>query len=293
MSVFVAVVDASGFASAARKLGLSPPVVTRAVAELENQIGARLLIRTTRMLRVTEAGARYVVDCRRILLTLAEADKAIGGTNRHPKGTLLLAAPALFGSCFLTAIVSEYLHCYKEVSVGCMFLDRVINFVDEGVDIAVRIGELTDSSMQAIQVGRIRQLICAAPAYLARQGIPTSPDDLSEHSIVSANGVSSTLEWSFREAGKNRTVKLKARMATTTNDSAIVAAEAGLGLTRLMSYQAADQLRSGLLKAVLMEFEPEVLPLNLLHREGRMASANVRAFMDLAIERLRNHPALH
>jgi DNA-binding transcriptional LysR family regulator len=292
ISVFVAVVDANGFAGAARNLGVSPPAVTRAIAELENQLGVRLLIRTTRVVRVTEAGARYVEDCRRILLTLAEADEAIGGMHGHPKGKLILTAPVLFGSRFVTAIVSEYLQRYQDVSVSCMFLDRLVNMMDEGVDIAVRIGELPDSSMQAIQVGKIRRLICASPAYLERYGIPTSPDDLSEHSIISASGASTAIEWRLREAGKMRTIKLNARMATTTNDSAIVAAAAGLGLTRLMSYQAADQLRSGLLKTVLVEFEPEALPLNLLHREGRMASPKARAFLDLAIERMRNDPAL-
>jgi DNA-binding transcriptional LysR family regulator len=293
ISVFVAVVDAGGFAGASRKLDISPPAVTRAIAELETQLGVRLLTRTTRVVRVTEPGARYVEDCRRILANLVEADEAISGMHGHPSGKLTLTAPVMFGSKFITNIVSEYIQLYENVSVSCLFLDRLVNLMDEGVDIAVRIGELPDSSMQAVRVGKIRRIICGSPQYLDKFGIPQTPDDLESHAIISAGGVSTNVDWRLREDGKVRNIKLNARLSTTTNDSAIVAAEAGLGLTRLMSYQAADHLKDGRLKTVLVDYEPEALPLNLLHREGRLASPKARTFLDLAIERLRKDPALN
>jgi DNA-binding transcriptional LysR family regulator len=292
INVFVAVVDTNGFAGAARKLGISPPAVTRAINELESHLGARLLTRTTRVVRVTESGARYVEDCRHILAQLAEANESVGGMHSEPSGRLTLTAPVLFGAKHVTPIVTEYLRRYRGVNASCWFLDRVVNMMDEGVDIAVRIGELPDSSMQAVRVGRVRRVICAAPSYLKQYGIPQIPDDLAAHCIVCATAVTPFPEWQMVENGVPRVVKLQARMTTTSNDSAVAAAVSGFGLTRLMSYQVADHLRDGQLKIVLSEFEPAVLPVHLVHREGRHASQKARAFLDLAIERLRANPAL-
>lgn len=293
MNVFVAVVDTNGFAGAARKLGISPPAVTRAINELERNLGVRLLARTTRVVLVTEAGARYAEDCRRILADLMEADQSASGTLGSPSGRLSVTAPVLFGAKFVIPIVTEYLERYPEVSAACSLLDRVVNMMDEGVDVAVRIGELPDSSLQAIRVGRVRRVICAAPSYLAEHGIPQIPDDLAAHTIISASAVTPTPEWRMMENGKPRIVKLQARMITTTNDSAVAAASSGFGLTRLLSYQVADQLRDGRLKIVLSECEPSAMPVHLVHREGRHASQKARAFLDMAIERLRANPALN
>jgi DNA-binding transcriptional LysR family regulator len=292
ISVFVAVVDANGFAGAARKLGISPPAVTRAINELETQLGVRLLTRTTRIVRVTEPGARYVEDCRRILADFAEANESVGGMHSAPRGRLTLTAPVLFGAKYVTPIVTEYLQRYPEVSASCWFLDRVVNLIEEGVDAAVRIGELPDSSMQAIPVGHVRRVICGAPGYLAQHGMPQVPDDLRQHVIISASGVTPTPEWRLVQDGSPHVVKVQARLITTTNDSAVAATVSGFGLARLLSYQIADQLRDGQLEIVLGEFEPAALPINLVHREGRHASRKVRAFLDLAIERLRAIPAL-
>jgi DNA-binding transcriptional LysR family regulator len=292
ISVFVAVVDASGFAGAARKLNISPPAVTRAINELEDHLRVRLLTRTTRVVRVTEDGARYADDCRRILAELAEADDSVSGKHSSPRGQLTVTAPALFGAKFVTPIVTEYLTRYPEVNASCWFLDRVVNMMDEGVDVAVRIGELPDSSMQAARVGRVRRVICASPAYLEKRGIPQTPDALAAHCIISASAVTPSAEWRLVENGEPRVVKLQARMITTTNDSAVAAAVSGFGLTRLLSYQVAEQLRDGQLKTVLAEFEPAALPVHLVHREGRHASKKARAFLDLALERLRANPAL-
>jgi DNA-binding transcriptional LysR family regulator len=293
LNVFVAVVDTNGFAGAARKLKISPPAVTRAINELEEHLNVRLLTRTTRVVRVTEAGARYVEDCRRILAELEEADRSAGGVHGSPQGRLTITAPALFGAKFVTPIVTEYLQRYPEVNATCWFLDRVVNLIDEGVDIAVRIGELPDSSMQAIRVSRVRLLICAAPSYLDQHGTPRTPDELIAHTIVSASAVTPTSEWRMVENGAPRVVKVQPRLTTTSNAAAVAAAVSGFGLTRLLSYQVADQLQDGRLKAVLNEFEPAALPVHLVHREGRYASQKARAFLDLAIERLRGHPALN
>ncbi len=293
INVFAAVVDANGFAGAARKLNMSPPAVTRAINELENHLCLRLLTRTTRTVRVTDAGERYVQDCKRILADLQEADESVSGMHSAPKGRLAVTAPVLFGGMYVTPIVTEYLTRYPEVSASCLFLDRVVNLLDEGVDVAVRIGELPDSSLQAIRVGQVRRVICGSPQYLAEHGIPISPDDLHGHTIVSASSVTPNPEWKLLEKGEPRSVRLRARMITTTNDSAVSAAVGGFGLTRLLSYQVAEHLRTGKLKTVLPDFEPAALPVHVVHREGRQAPQRVRAFIDLAIERLRQDATLN
>src|SRR5664279_637507 len=293
ISVFVAVVDASGFAGASRKLGISPPAVTRAINELEAHLGVRLLTRTTRIVRVTEAGARYAEDYRRILAEMSEADDAVRSMQRAPRGHLILSAPVLFGAKFVMPIVTEYLQSYADVSVSCWFVGRLVNLMEEGVDVAVRIADLPDSSMQAIRVGRVRRVIVATPGYLKKHGIPMVPNDLQSHSIISVNPSMPTSEWRLVENGETRVVKLQPRMFTNGNESAIAAASNDFGLTRVLSYQVADHLRDGRLKTVLSEFEPPMLPVHVLHREGRHASAKARAFLDLAIERLRANPALN
>lgn len=292
MTTFVAVVDSGGFASAARKLNLSPPVVTRAVAELEERLGLRLLTRTTRVVRVTDAGARFAEDCRRILADIEEAETVATGTHAAPRGTLTLTAPVLFGHLYVTPVLVRYLQQYPEVDAQCLFLDRVVNVVEEGIDVAVRIGELPDSSLQAVRVGRVRRVLVAAPSYLKAQGVPQRPEDLARHAIVSASGVTPVSEWRFNDAGKPLLQRMQPRMRTTTNDSAIAAAVAGLGVTRLLSYQVASHVRSGALQVLLEDFESAPLPVHVVHHEGRRATQKVRAFIDLAVDTLRADPAL-
>jgi len=293
MTTFVAVVDSGGFASAARKLNLSPPVVTRAVAELEERLGLRLLTRTTRVVRVTDAGARFADDCRRILGDIEEAETAATGTNAAPRGTLTLTAPVLFGHLYVTPILVDYLQRFPEVDAQCLFLDRVVNVVEEGIDVAVRIGELPDSSLQATRVGRVRRVLVAAPAYLKAHGMPQRPEALADHTIVSASGVTPLPEWRFNDGGKPLLQRLHARMRSTSNDSAIAAAVAGLGVTRLLSYQVAAHLKTGALQIVLENFEAAPLPVHVVHHEGRRATQKVRSFIDLAVETLRADSALN
>lgn len=291
--VFVAVVDANGLAGAARKLKVSPSVVTRAINELESQLGVRLLTRTTRVVRVTEAGARYVEDCRRILGDLAEADESARSSHATPQGQLTVTAPVMFGTRYVTAIVTEYLQRYSEVSASCWFLDRVVNLIEEGVDVAVRIGALPDSSMLATRVGQVRRVICASPAYLEEHGTPEKPSDLHAHTMILASAVTPSPEWRLVQDGKPVTARFSARMTTTTNESAVAAAVSGFGLTRLLSYQVADEVRDGRLALVLRDNEPEPLPIHVVHRESRHAPRKLRSFLDLAIERLRANPALN
>lgn len=292
MGVFVAVADAGGFAAAGRRLGISAPVVTRAVAELEAALGVRLLTRTTRVVRLTDAGARYALDCRRILAEVGEAEDAATGSQAEPRGHLALTAPVLFGSQYVTPIVTEYLTRYPRTDVACWFVDRVVNLVEEGLDVAVRIGELPDSTLQAVWVGQVRRVVCATPDYLRAHGTPRAPDDLERHRIIVAGAVTPLQEWRFGDGGRAGAVRVHPRMTTTSNDAAIAAALADFGLTRVLSYQVAQALREGRLVAVLTEHEPAPLPVHVVHREGRQPSARVRALLDLAIERLRADPSL-
>jgi DNA-binding transcriptional LysR family regulator len=292
MTVFTAVVESGGFASAARKLGLSPPVVTRAVAELEERLGLRLLTRTTRVVRVTEAGARFAEDCRRILAEIDAAEEAASGTHAAARGTLVLTAPVLFGQRYVMPVLVDYLDRCPEVDAQCLFVDRVVNLDEEGVDVAVRIGELPDSSLQAIKVGRVSQVLVASPAYLQAHGSPAHPADLAHHRIVARGGAPADVDWQFDDAGKPVPQRLRARIRTSTNDAAIAAAIAGFGITRLLSYQVADALAQGQLQVVLERFQKPALPIHVVHREGRRATQKVRGFIDLAVETLRAHPAL-
>jgi DNA-binding transcriptional LysR family regulator len=292
ISVFVAVVDANGFAGAARKLNLSPPAVTRAINDLESQLGVRLLTRTTRVVRVTDAGARYAQDCRRILAEMHDADESVAGMHGAPRGHITVTAPVLFGAKFVAPVVSEFLQQYPLANASCLFLDRIVNMLDEGVDVGVRIGELADSSMQAVRVGQVRRVVCASPQYLSLRGTPLAPDDLKQHCIISASSINLTPEWRLFQNGVVHTVKLEPRMTTSTNDSAVAAVVGGLGLTRLLSYQVDEHLKNGLLSRVLQDYEPDPVPVHVVHREGRYASRKVRAFLDLVIERLNENSAL-
>jgi DNA-binding transcriptional LysR family regulator len=293
MTAFLTVLDTGGFASAARKLNVSPSVVTRMVGELEDAMGVRLLTRTTRMVRVTDTGADYADRCRRILADIEEAELSATSLHGNPRGLLSITSSMLFGKMYVTPIVTDYLGRYSEVDISCWFLDRIVNIVDEGIDVAIRLGELPDSSMQAVRVGQVRRVVCASPDYLERHGTPRHPDELAAHAIVSASGVSSLSEWRFGIDERRQSVRVKPRMTTTTNDSAIVAVVAGLGLTQLLSYQVAQQIQDGTLKIVMAEFEPPPLPIHVIHREGRHVTRKVRTFLDLAIETLRANRALN
>lgn len=288
MNVFVAVAESEGFAAAARRLEMSPPAVTRAITALEEHLNVKLLNRTTRHVRVTEAGQRYLDDCRRILTEVTAAEDAATGINAAPSGLLTVTAPVLFGRLFVLPGITEYLKQHPDTQVSAYFLDRVVNLLEEGIDVGVRIGELPDSSMRALRVGSVHQLLCAAPGYLEEFGCPNTPEDLTAHTIITATAS----DWHFNCDSGNQLIKVKPRLTVTSNDAAIDAAERGLGITRLLSYQVAPQLADGRLVRILPAYEPSALPIHILHREGRFASAKIRTFVDLLAEQLRANPAL-
>jgi DNA-binding transcriptional LysR family regulator len=291
MRVFVKIAETASFADTARQLHMSPPAVTRAVAFLEELIGARLFIRTTRSVKLTETGARYLDDCRRILNEIAEAEAGAAGSYATPTGTLTITASVLFGQTYVLPILTEFLDRYPAMVARAMFLDRVVNIVEEGFDVAVRIGHLADSGYHAIRVGSVRRVVCGAPGYFEKQGMPKTPAELAQHRIIAPTSAWTSLEWHFGRARKT-SVTVHPKLFCNTNDAAIAAASSGWGITRLLSYQIGHALLEGKLQTVLVDFEEEPLPIHVVHPEGRRAPAKVRAFVDLAVERLRDHPLL-
>ena len=292
MTVFVAVAEEESFAAAARRLHMSPPAVTRAVAGLEERLGVRLFTRTTRQVRPTDAGSRYLEDVRRILLDADEADEAAAGINATPRGMLAVTAPVMFGRIYVMPVITAYQRAFEQTRVSALFVDRVVNLVEEGLDAGIRIGSLPDSTLRAIRVGQVRRIVCASPAYLAEHGTPESPADLMQHRIVAATSITGGTEWSFSRGKEKSSVKLDPQLYVNTNEGALEAAKSGFGLTRLISYQVAKEIAAGTLKPVLCEFEDASLPIHVIHREGRHGSAKVRSFVDLAVETLRANQAL-
>ena len=291
LKVFVAVAEAPGLAPAARKLGLSAPAVTRAITALEQRLGAQLVQRSTRSVRLTEIGERFLGDCRRILAELDEAEATAGGAHTAPKGALAITASSMFGRLHVAPIALEFLALHPQVTIRGVFVDRVVNLMDEGFDVAVRIARLPDSGMTAVRVGAIRLVVVASPAYLAERGVPAHPSELALHE---AFGFSQTglgpPPWAF--SGASGGTQPRIRLVTNANEVAIDAAVQGRGLARAMRYQVDADVRAGRLQIVLQEFEPEPIPVHLVHLAGRMAPAKLRSFIDFAVERLRNEPVL-
>ena len=295
MRVFVAVAEARGFAAAARLLRLSPPAVTRAVVALEQRIGARLLHRTTRTVRLTEAGERFFADCRRLLAEIDEAEASAGGAYAQPQGQLAVTASAMFGRMYVAPLLLGYLGQYPQVTARALFVDRIVNLVDEGVDVAVRIARLPDSSLTAVQVGVVRRVLVASPAYLAARGVPASPAELAAHDAIGFTPNAGTpAPWAFRGAdGSSREIAApRVRLEANAGEVGIQAAIAGHGLTRALSYQVAPHVRAGELQIVLAAHEPPPIPIHIVYPEGRRAAAKVRAFVAFAAERLRSDPRL-
>lgn len=284
MEVFVAVAEEEGFNAAARRLRMSAPSVTRAVASLEAHLGVRLLERTTRHVRTTESGAHYLEDARRLLSQLTAIEEATAGIHGSPKGHIGVTAPVLFGRMFITPTIVEYLQAHPETEVSAYFLDRVVNLVDEGLEVGVRIGQLPDSSLRALRVGAVRHLLCASPTYLQKHGTPGKPSELKQHPLISSSAGGFSHEWQFEGAAQ---VRLRPRLITTTNDAAIEAACLGFGIVRCLSYQVAANIESGELVGLLDEFGPEPMPVHIVHREGQYETIRVRAFIDMLAKKLR------
>jgi len=291
LKVFVAVADAHGFAPAARRLQLSAPAVTRAIAALEARLGAQLLQGSTRSIRLTDIGERFLEDCRRILADLSEAEASAGGAHTAPQGTLAITASSMFGRLHVAPIALDFLAQHPLVSIRGVFVDRVVHLMDEGFDVAVRIARLPDSGLTAVRVGSMRAVVVGSPAYLAERGLPTGPADLAAHDAIGFSQTGGLAPpWSF--TGAPDAAQPRIRLVTNAGEVAIDAAVRGRGLARAMRYQVDAEVRAGRLNIVLAEFEPEPIPVHLVHVAGRMAPAKLRAFIDFAVERLRAEPVL-
>jgi DNA-binding transcriptional LysR family regulator len=289
MEVFVAIVDRGSFTGASEKLGMSAPTVSRALNSLETRVGAQLIARTTRSIRPTDAGMFYLEACRRVLDTIADAESNIAAEQSKPVGTLTVSAPVLFGQRFIAPLINAYANIYPDVSVNVVYVDRTTRLIEEGVDIAIRIGHLGDSSVFAVPLGAVSRRTYAAPAYLDALGEPVHPRQLSDHHCVSFTGVTHPLEWLFYENGLRLPVRVRPRMIVDLAPAAVMAAVDRVGITQLLSYQAAPEVLSGSLQRILAAFEPESIPVNLLHVERKGTSMKIRSFVEFVTETLRRN----
>jgi DNA-binding transcriptional LysR family regulator len=287
MQLFVSVAEQHGFAAAARRHAVAPARVTRAVAALEAKIGARLLHRTTRAVRLTEAGATYLSQCKRILGELEVAETLAATSHRELSGLVSLTAPVLFGRLHVTQIVSAFLQQHPRVSMRVTFEDHVLDLFERNIDVAIRIAQLPDSSLRAVQVGTVRRVVCASPGYLKARGTPKHPRELMQHETIGFSDAADHQAWSFRIDGRQERITLRPRLVANTADLAIAAARAGHGCARLLSYQVREDLEKKRLKIVLADYELPPVPVHVVRVEGRDASARVKAFADFAAQQLR------
>jgi DNA-binding transcriptional LysR family regulator len=287
MSAVLAAVEAGSLSGASRKLGMPLATVSRKVSELEAHLRTRLVTRTSRRLILTDAGRSYIAACKRILDDIREAERAAAGEYSAPRGELIITAPIVFGRLHVLPVVLEFLKTYPEIDVRLTLADRIVNLQEDHVDLAVRIGELPDSSLVAMRVGSIGRVVCGSPAYFAERGTPKGPDELRKHDCITFNGLTSPEAWIFPSGKGNISVAVHSRLIVNTAEAAIDAAITGLGITRVLSYQVADALRTGALLLALREFEPPPVPVSLVHAgQGRLA-LKLRAILDFAGPRLK------
>lgn len=285
LEMFVAVASEGGFAAAARRLGSSPPAVTRGIAALEARLGTSLFHRSTRAVVLTDAGAAFLDQARRILADLAGAEREIRGAEAVPRGQLHLTAPVMFGRLHVLPVVGALMAEHRELSARMMLIDRNVRIVEEGIDVAVRIGPLADSGLKAVRVGRVRQMLVASPAYLARRGAPAAVADLAGHDLIGTMGPRSTNEWQFAN-GRWR-LGTPPRLIVNTVDGVLAAAEAGLGIANLLSYQLAEAVDAGRLISLLADEQPPALPVHLLFEPSRARLPAVRLFVEAMKARMR------
>jgi len=285
VAIFVEVAERRSFAAAARRLARSAAAVTRAVGELETRLGVRLLNRTTRAVSLTEAGDRFLAGARRVLADFEEIERAAAGEGAAPRGELRITAPILFGRLHALPIVTEFLDRFAEVSVALSLIDRPVDLVEEGLDVAVRIGALAESSAVATRVGTVRRIVVASPGYVTQHGTPLSPGDLGAHAVIAFSGGAD--HWVFRNEQRETSIAIRPRLAVTTAEAALDAVRAGFGIARVLSYQAAGDISRGSLLRLLAPYEGDELPIHLLYPGGRHPPPKLRAFLDFAKPRLR------
>jgi DNA-binding transcriptional LysR family regulator len=261
--------------------------VSRRLSALEAALGARLVTRTTRHLALTEAGRTYLEACRRIMEEIDAAEARLAGGQNEPQGELAITAPVVFGRLHVLPVVADFLRRFPRVNARLLLLDRPVDLIEEGLDIAVRIGALAGSSLIAARVGSVRQTICASPGYLKTQGTPRTPEELADHDCITFSALHATEQWTFAEGKTHKRVRVRSRLSVNTAEAAVDAAAAGLGITRVLSYQAARALADGSLRAILAGSDAEEIPVSILHREGRLAQPKVQAFAAFAAPELR------
>jgi DNA-binding transcriptional LysR family regulator len=291
MAILVAAAEAGSLSAASRRLGRPLATVSRKVSELEGHLGTRLLNRSSRRLTLTDAGQSYVVACRRILDEVGEAERAASGEYRAPRGDLTVTAPVVFGRLHVLPVVAEFLEVYREIDIRIVLTDRLVNLFEEHIDLAVRIGILPDSSLFATRIGAIRRVVCASPAYFAKRGTPQSPRDLESHDCISFEVLNAPDAWTFPIEKSQVSIPIHSRLVVNTAEAAVDAAIAGVGITRVLSYQVEAAIRDRSLTLALREFEPASWPVSLVYGGGRLLPLKLRAFLDLAMPRLRTRLA--
>ena len=287
MSILVAVVNTGSFSAAARQLKIPLATVSRKVADLEAHLKTRLLQRSTRQLSLTEAGQSYVAACRRILEDVGEAERAAAGEYAIPKGELVITAPIVFGRLHVLPVIAEFLKTYPDIDVRIVLTDRVVHLLEEHIDVALRVGELPDSNFIALRIGTVRQVVCASVDYFAEFGTPRTPAELATHACITFEQMASRQVWNFMPGKSEISVAVRSRLAVSTAEAAVDAAVAGVGITRVVSYQMASALRAGALEIALAEFEPPPWPVSLVHSGQGILPLKLRAFLDFATPRLK------
>lgn len=287
MSVLLAAVEGGSLSAASRKLRLPLATVSRKVSDLESHLKAGLLIRSTKGLELTPAGRSYVVAAKAILEQVSEAERTAAGEYVEPKGDLVVTAPTMLGRLHALPIVLEFLIAFPDVAVSLVLTDRVAHFLDDQIDVALRVGNLPDSDLIATRLGALRRVVCASPDYLSARGEPTMPSEIEAHSVISFGGVSEMQAWSFWSGGAEIVAPFRARLSVTTIEGAIDAGVAGAGLLRATSYQVADHVHAGRLKTVLEDYEPPPPPVHLVYGHQSRLPLKLRAFVDFAVPRLR------
>ncbi len=284
LSAFVAVAEFKSFSAAARRLGVSASAATRAVAALETRLGVRLLQRTTRSVTPTDAGERYLARARGVLAGLAEADDMARAERDEPAGRLTVTAPLMFGRQHVGPLMCGFLERHRKATGALELSDRMVNLVEDGIDLAVRIGELKDSSLVVRKMGRTRRVMVAATSYLDAHGMPRAPEDLERHRLIRFSALDRGDEWRFVRKGRETRMAIAPHFTTNSTDAALWHAERGGGLTMVLAYQAAEAVRAGRLRIVLAGFEPSPLPIQIVYPASPYVPSKVRAFIDLARE---------
>ena len=287
MSILLAAVEAGSLSGAARHLGTPLATVSRKVSELETHLGTRLFVRSNRRMTLTDSGRSYVTACKRILADLEEAERAAAGEYSAAKGELAITAPVVFGRLHVLPVVVAFLRAYPDIHIRLLLADRIVHFLDDDVDLALRIGDLPDSSLIAIRVGAIRRVVCASPDYLERCGSPKNPDALREHQCITFEGLMAPDRWLFNKGSTAQSVTIRSRLTVNTAEAAIDAAIAGLGITRVLSYQIEQAQRAGRLVTLLEDFEAAPMPIGLVYTGQGLLPLKLRAFLDFAVPRLK------